>query len=64
MDNGSKRITKKMPININIDHALKYLSNLVCLGLGRLAMANTTNTGVKTPTIYSGDKKGDISFKK
>ncbi|MDG1477073.1 MAG: hypothetical protein P8Q14_08005 [Vicingaceae bacterium] len=64
MDKGSNRITKKIPIEINIDHILKYLSNLDFLGLGLFTMDITTNIGVNTPTIYSGDKNGDISFKK
>ena len=64
MDKGSNRITKKMPININIDHILKYLSNFVCFGLGFLTIAIIINIGVNTPTIYKGDKKGETSLRK
>ena len=61
---GSNKITKKIPINKNVDQILKYLSSLVCLGLDLLAIAKTTNKGVNTPTMYNGDKKGEMFFKK
>ena len=57
-------MTKKTPIRTNIDHILKYLSSFDCFGLGRFIMEIITSIGVNTPTIYNGDKNGDISLRK
>ena len=62
--NGSNRITKKIPIKRKTDQILKQVSNFECIGFGRFARAKITRIGVKTPTIYKGDKNGEIFFRK
>ena len=57
-------ITKKVPKRIKKDQYLKNLSSLDFFGLGNFAKAINTNIGVITPTMYKGDKNGEIFFKK
>lgn len=64
MVSGSPKMTKKMPIKINTDHILKYLSKLVCIGFGFFIRLIITNTGVSTPTQYNGERNGEIFFRK
>lgn len=61
---GSKSITNKVPKPIKNDHILKNLSTLVCSVFGVDEIPINAKTGVSTPTIYKGDRKGEMFFKK